>query len=49
MEALTRAEDPRDPLMLGRLEHLMLQAKRDARVPGQQAVHEAALSEHTAL
>jgi hypothetical protein len=36
MQALTRAEDPRDPLVLQRLEHLMLQAKRDARVPGQQ-------------
>ena len=50
MEALTRAEDPRDPRVLGRLEHLMLQAKREARVPGQQAVPDAAPEpEHTVL
>lgn len=48
MQALTRAQDPRDPAVLGHLEDLMLQAKRDARVPGQQAVPEAAaLHEHT--
>ena len=48
--ALARAEDPRDPRVLDHLEQLMLQAKRDARVPGQQAVPEAApVPEHTAL
>ena len=48
MEALTRAQDPRDPQVLDRLERLMLQAKRDARVPGQQAVPEAVpVPEHT--
>ena len=26
--------------MIGRLEHLMVQAKRDAKVPGQEAVPE---------
>jgi lysophospholipid acyltransferase (LPLAT)-like uncharacterized protein len=36
--ALARSEDPRDPQVLGRLEQLMLQAKRDALVPGQQAL-----------
>jgi lysophospholipid acyltransferase (LPLAT)-like uncharacterized protein len=36
--AVGRDEDPRDPQVLGRLEQLMLQAKRDARVPGQQAM-----------
>jgi len=50
MQALTRADDPRDPQVLDRLEQLMLQAKRDARVPGQQAVPDAvALTEHSAL
>lgn len=39
--ALTRSDDPRDPLLLGRLEQLMLQAKREARVTGQQPVPEA--------
>ncbi|MCC7459050.1 MAG: DUF374 domain-containing protein [Nitrospira sp.] len=34
--AIARADDPRDPQLLSRLEQLMLQAKRDARVPGQQ-------------
>jgi lysophospholipid acyltransferase (LPLAT)-like uncharacterized protein len=49
MQALSRAEDPRDPQVLCRLEDLMLQAKRDARVPGQQAVHETEPEpEHTA-
>jgi hypothetical protein len=36
-EAVQRHDDPRDPQMLARLEELMLQAKRDARVPGQQS------------
>jgi lysophospholipid acyltransferase (LPLAT)-like uncharacterized protein len=49
LQALTRADDPRDPLVLNRLEQLMLQAKREAQVPGQQAVPEAAVPEHTAL
>ncbi len=49
MQAVTRAENPRDPLVLGRLEHLMLQAKREARVPGQQALPEPAFSEHSVL
>jgi len=35
--ALGRDEDPRDPQVLARLERLMLQAKRDAHVPGQQS------------
>jgi lysophospholipid acyltransferase (LPLAT)-like uncharacterized protein len=39
--ALDAADDPRDPLVIGRLEQLMLQAKRDAKVPGQQAVPDA--------
>jgi lysophospholipid acyltransferase (LPLAT)-like uncharacterized protein len=34
--AVDRDDDPRDPDVLARLEHLMLQAKRDGRVPGQQ-------------
>jgi lysophospholipid acyltransferase (LPLAT)-like uncharacterized protein len=50
VQALTRTENPRDPLVLGRLEHLMLQAKREAHVPGQQAVPDAAaVPEQTAL
>jgi lysophospholipid acyltransferase (LPLAT)-like uncharacterized protein len=50
MQALARSEDPRDPIVLDRLEQLMLQAKREARVPGQQALPEAtALPEHSAL
>lgn len=36
--AVGRDEDPRDPHVLGRLEQLMLQAKRDAQVPGQRAM-----------
>jgi lysophospholipid acyltransferase (LPLAT)-like uncharacterized protein len=36
--ALARSENPRDPQVLGRLEQLMLQAKRDALVAGQQAL-----------
>ena len=48
--ALTDGEDPRDPLVIGRLEQPMLQAKRDANVPGQQAVPDAAaLPEQIAL
>jgi lysophospholipid acyltransferase (LPLAT)-like uncharacterized protein len=38
--AFSAADDPRDPLVIGRLEHLMVQAKRDAKVPGQQGVPE---------
>jgi hypothetical protein len=34
--AVGRHDDPREPRVLARLEDLMLQAKRDARVPGQQ-------------
>jgi len=40
LPALSRTEDPRDPQVLGRLERLMLQAKREAQVPGQQALPE---------
>jgi lysophospholipid acyltransferase (LPLAT)-like uncharacterized protein len=48
--ALTDDEDPRDPVVIGRLEQPMLQAKRDANVPGQQAVPDAAtLPEQIAL
>ena len=48
--ALGAADDPRDPLVIGRLEHLMVQAKRDAKVPGQQGVPEAVpLPEQIAL
>jgi lysophospholipid acyltransferase (LPLAT)-like uncharacterized protein len=39
--ALGASEDPRDPAVIGRLEELMVQAKRDAKVTGQQAVPEA--------
>jgi lysophospholipid acyltransferase (LPLAT)-like uncharacterized protein len=50
MGPLARTDDPRHPLVLGQLEHLMLQAKRDARVPGQQVVPDMVpLPEHTAL
>lgn len=35
--ALARGDDPRDPQVLARLEQLMLQAKREACVPGQRA------------
>jgi lysophospholipid acyltransferase (LPLAT)-like uncharacterized protein len=42
---LTRNDDPRDPALLGRLEHLMVQAKRDARVTGQQLAPEAPMPE----
>ena len=38
LPALGRHDDARDPQVLARLEELMLQAKRDARVPGQQAL-----------
>ena len=38
IDAVARADDPRDPVVLGRLELLMVQAKRAARVPGQQAL-----------
>lgn len=38
--ALGASEDPRDPSVIGRLEQLMVQAKRDAKVPGQQALPE---------
>ena len=38
LPALGRHEDARDPQLLARLEELMLQAKRDSRVPGQQAL-----------
>lgn len=38
LPALGRHDDARDPQALARLEELMLQAKRDGRVPGQQAV-----------
>jgi lysophospholipid acyltransferase (LPLAT)-like uncharacterized protein len=34
--AVGRGDDPRDPQVLARLEELMLQAKRDAKVPGQE-------------
>jgi lysophospholipid acyltransferase (LPLAT)-like uncharacterized protein len=34
--AVGRSDNPRDPLVLARLEELMLQAKRDAKVPGQE-------------
>lgn len=48
--AITRDQDPRDPLLLGRLEQLMLQAKREAQVTGQEVPPEvAALPEQTAL
>ena len=36
LPAVGRHDDARDPLVLARLEELMLQAKRDAHVPGQQ-------------
>ncbi|HEY6512746.1 MAG TPA: DUF374 domain-containing protein [Burkholderiaceae bacterium] len=36
LPAIGRHDDARDPQVLARLEELMLQAKRDARVPGQQ-------------
>ncbi|HSW25401.1 MAG TPA: lysophospholipid acyltransferase family protein [Burkholderiaceae bacterium] len=36
LPALGRHDDARDPQALARLEELMLQAKRDSRVPGQQ-------------
>jgi hypothetical protein len=35
LPAVGRHDDARDPLVLARLEELMLQAKRDAHVPGQ--------------
>jgi hypothetical protein len=40
VQPLARTEDPRDPQVLGRLEQLMLQAKRDGRVTGQQSAPE---------
>jgi len=39
LPALGRHDDARDPQMLARLEELMLQAKRDSRVPGQEPLH----------
>jgi len=36
LPAVDHHDDPRDPQLLAHLEALMLQAKRDARVPGQQ-------------
>ena len=36
--AIERCHDPRDPRVMARLEQLMLQAKREARVPGQEAL-----------
>jgi lysophospholipid acyltransferase (LPLAT)-like uncharacterized protein len=36
LPALGRHDDARDPQVLARLEELMLQAKRDGRVPGQE-------------
>jgi len=36
--ALGRHDNARDPQALARLEEMMVQAKRDARVPGQQAM-----------
>lgn len=38
LPALGRHDDARDPQVSARLEDLMLQAKRDAHVPGQQAL-----------
>jgi len=43
VQPLARTEDPRDPQVLGRLEQLMLQAKRDGRVTGQQSAPEMPL------
>ncbi|HVQ04971.1 MAG TPA: hypothetical protein VMT14_15725, partial [Burkholderiaceae bacterium] len=45
VQPLARTEDPRDPQVLGRLEQLMLQAKRDGRVTGQQSAPEMPLPE----
>jgi lysophospholipid acyltransferase (LPLAT)-like uncharacterized protein len=36
--AIERDHDPRDPRVVARLEQLMVQAKREARVPGQEAL-----------
>ncbi len=47
--ALRPDEDPRDPLVIGRLEQPMVQAKRDAKVPGQQPVPEATVAEASPL
>lgn len=38
LPAVGRHDDARDPQVLARLEELMLQAKRDGHVPGQQAL-----------
>ena len=38
LPAVGRHDDARDPQVLAQLEELMLQAKRDGRVPGQQAL-----------
>jgi lysophospholipid acyltransferase (LPLAT)-like uncharacterized protein len=38
IEPVNRRDDPRDPLVVARLELLMRQAKRAARVPGQEAL-----------
>ena len=38
LPAVGRHDDARDPQLLARLEELMLQAKRDGHVPGQQAL-----------
>jgi lysophospholipid acyltransferase (LPLAT)-like uncharacterized protein len=38
IEAIERCRDPRDPVVVAQLEQLMVQAKREARVPGQEAL-----------
>jgi lysophospholipid acyltransferase (LPLAT)-like uncharacterized protein len=38
LDAIERRHDPRDPTVVARLEELMVQAKREARVPGQEAL-----------
>jgi lysophospholipid acyltransferase (LPLAT)-like uncharacterized protein len=38
IDAVERCHDPRDPQVVARLEQLMVQAKREACVPGQEAL-----------